>query len=133
MVPFSAAFRDKHNKEPIRTIYLDVFVEVIFIIGTRFPPRVSPSAPNLSSPVSLPCLPPSVSRSPAADIILSFRTTYVNKKGEVVADTKSIVMHYAKGWFLCDLLAALPFDVLYAANLYSRVSISIRGSRDAAA
>ena len=61
--------------------------------------------------------------SPLTDIILSFRTTYVNKKGEVVADTKSIVMHYARGWFVCDLLAALPFDVLYAANLYSRVSI----------
>ena len=59
------------------------------------------------------------------DIILSFRTTYVNKKGEVVADTKSIVMHYARGWFVCDLLAALPFDVLYAANLYSRVSKDI--------
>ena len=41
-----------------------------------------------------------------------------------MADTKSIVMHYVKGWFVCDLLAALPFDVLYAANLYSRVSIS---------
>lgn len=34
VVPFSATFRDKNNKEPIRTIYLDVFVEVIFIIGT---------------------------------------------------------------------------------------------------
>lgn len=33
VVPFSATFRDKQNKEPIRTIYLDVFVEVIFIIG----------------------------------------------------------------------------------------------------
>lgn len=41
-----------------------------------------------------------------------------------MADSKSIVMHYVKGWFVCDLLAALPFDVLYAANLYSRVSIS---------
>lgn len=86
LVPFSASFRDKQNKEPIRTISIDVFVEIIFII----------------------------------DIILSFRTTYVNKKGEVVTNTKSILTHYLKGWFICDLLAALPFDVLYAANLYSR-------------
>jgi ELK channel, putative len=56
------------------------------------------------------------------DIILNFRTTFVNKKGEVVTKSKSILMHYMRGWFLCDLIAALPFDVLYAVNLYTRVN-----------
>ncbi|XP_025832214.1 potassium voltage-gated channel subfamily H member 8-like [Agrilus planipennis] len=48
------------------------------------------------------------------DIILNFRTSYVNKKGEVVSDWKSISINYLRTWFLVDLLAALPFDLLYA-------------------
>ncbi|XP_050305107.1 potassium voltage-gated channel subfamily H member 8 isoform X2 [Anthonomus grandis grandis] len=48
------------------------------------------------------------------DIILNFRTTFVNKKGEVVSDWKSISTNYLKSWFVVDLLAALPFDLLYA-------------------
>ncbi|CAG9761104.1 unnamed protein product [Ceutorhynchus assimilis] len=48
------------------------------------------------------------------DIILNFRTTFVNKKGEVVSDWRSISINYLKTWFIVDLLAALPFDLLYA-------------------
>lgn len=44
----------------------------------------------------------------------------MNKKGEVVSKPKSITMHYVRGWFIVDLLAALPFDFLYVLNLYSR-------------
>ncbi|XP_059089572.1 potassium voltage-gated channel subfamily H member 8-like [Tigriopus californicus] len=51
------------------------------------------------------------------DILLNFRTTFVNKKGEVVSTSKSIAFHYMKGWFILDLIAALPFDVLYASEL----------------
>uniref|UniRef100_T1KB18 Cyclic nucleotide-binding domain-containing protein n=1 Tax=Tetranychus urticae TaxID=32264 RepID=T1KB18_TETUR len=58
------------------------------------------------------------------DILLNFRTTFVNKKGEVVTKSKSIVIHYIRGWFFCDLIAALPFDVLYAANLYTRNTLT---------
>ncbi|XP_015924116.1 voltage-gated delayed rectifier potassium channel KCNH8 isoform X2 [Parasteatoda tepidariorum] len=54
------------------------------------------------------------------DILLNFRTTYVNKEGKVVADPHSIAINYLRGWFVVDLLAALPFDLLYACNLYSR-------------
>ncbi|CAN8029332.1 unnamed protein product [Ixodes persulcatus] len=54
------------------------------------------------------------------DIGLNFRTTYVNKKGEVVAKPKSVALNYLRGWFIVDLLAALPFDLLNAAGLYSR-------------
>ncbi|XP_022254138.1 potassium voltage-gated channel subfamily H member 8-like [Limulus polyphemus] len=55
-----------------------------------------------------------------ADIAVNFRTTFVSRKGEVVAKPKSIAVHYVRSWFIVDLLAALPFDLLYAANLYSR-------------
>ncbi|KAL6261749.1 hypothetical protein P5V15_006838 [Pogonomyrmex californicus] len=53
------------------------------------------------------------------DIILNFRTTYVSRKGEVVSNSKSIAVNYVKGWFFVDLVAALPFDFLYASDVYS--------------
>ncbi|XP_045129017.1 potassium voltage-gated channel subfamily H member 8-like isoform X3 [Portunus trituberculatus] len=53
------------------------------------------------------------------DIILNFRTTFVNKKGEVVLSPIRIATHYFKGWFVLDLLAAIPFDLLLAADVYS--------------
>ncbi len=56
---------------------------------------------------------------PLTDIALHFRTTFVNRKGEVVSNPKVIALNYLKGWFLLDLLAALPFDLLYAANILS--------------
>lgn len=46
------------------------------------------------------------------DIVISFRTTYVNHEDEVVTHPKSIAVHYIKGWFLIDMVAALPFDLL---------------------
>ena len=52
-----------------------------------------------------------------ADIILNFRTAFVNKKGEVVQDTRRIAKQYLRGWFLLDFVAALPFDLLYASEL----------------
>lgn len=59
------------------------------------------------------------------DIILNFRTTYVSRKGEVVSNSMSIAVNYLKSWFVVDLLAALPFDLLYASNLYSGEVCSI--------
>lgn len=43
----------------------------------------------------------------------------MSRKGEVVSDSKAIALNYLKGWFVVDLLAALPFDHLYASDLYS--------------
>ncbi|KAF5890563.1 potassium voltage-gated channel subfamily H member 4-like, partial [Clarias magur] len=51
------------------------------------------------------------------DIILNFRTTYVSQSGQVVYDSRSICIHYAATWFFVDLVAALPFDLLYAFNV----------------
>lgn len=53
----------------------------------------------------------------SADIILNFRTTYVSQSGQVVYDTRSIYLHYCTTWFFVDLIAALPFDLLYAFNI----------------
>ncbi|VVC26501.1 Potassium channel, voltage-dependent, EAG/ELK/ERG,Ion transport domain [Cinara cedri] len=54
-----------------------------------------------------------------AHILFNFRTTFVNKKGEVVSDSKTIAFNYLKSWFVVDLFAALPFDLLYASDVYS--------------
>ncbi|XP_016519264.1 potassium voltage-gated channel subfamily H member 4 isoform X1 [Poecilia formosa] len=51
------------------------------------------------------------------DIILNFRTTYVSQSGQVVYESRSICIHYATTWFFVDLVAALPFDLLYAFNI----------------
>ncbi|KAJ7317941.1 hypothetical protein JRQ81_004103 [Phrynocephalus forsythii] len=54
------------------------------------------------------------------DIVLNFRTTFVSKSGQVVFDPCAIFLHYLTRWFVLDLLAALPFDLLYAfhVNVY---------------
>ncbi|XP_015848617.2 voltage-gated inwardly rectifying potassium channel KCNH3 [Peromyscus maniculatus bairdii] len=54
------------------------------------------------------------------DIVLNFRTTFVSKSGQVVFAPKSICLHYVTTWFLLDVIAALPFDLLHAfkVNVY---------------
>lgn len=46
--------------------------------------------------------------------MLNFRTTFVSKSGQVVFAPKSICLHYVTTWFLLDVIAALPFDLLHA-------------------
>ncbi|XP_073979824.1 voltage-gated inwardly rectifying potassium channel KCNH6-like isoform X3 [Rhodnius prolixus] len=46
------------------------------------------------------------------DILINFRTTYVNQNDEVVSHPGKIAVHYLRGWFLIDLVAAIPFDLL---------------------
>ncbi|CAL8274559.1 unnamed protein product [Lota lota] len=46
------------------------------------------------------------------DILINFRTTYVNRNDEVVSQPGRIAQHYFKGWFLIDIVAAIPFDLL---------------------
>ena len=46
------------------------------------------------------------------DIVINFRTTYVNTNDEVVSHPRRIAVHYSKGWFLIDVVAAIPFDLL---------------------
>ncbi|KAL4629687.1 potassium voltage-gated channel subfamily H member 8 [Arapaima gigas] len=48
------------------------------------------------------------------DIVFSFRTTYVSKSGQVIFEARLICIHYVTTWFIIDLVAALPFDLLYA-------------------
>uniref|UniRef100_A0A3B3WSL1 Voltage-gated delayed rectifier potassium channel KCNH4 n=1 Tax=Poecilia mexicana TaxID=48701 RepID=A0A3B3WSL1_9TELE len=51
------------------------------------------------------------------DIIFNFRTTFVSKSGQVIFDARQICFHYLTTWFIIDLVAALPFDLLYAVKV----------------
>lgn len=57
------------------------------------------------------------------DILINFRTTYVNANEEVVSHPAKIAIHYFKGWFLIDMVAAIPFDLL----IFGSGSDEVRG------
>lgn len=59
------------------------------------------------------------------DVILNFRTTFVNRKGEVVTRPKIICRHYLRGWFMVDACAAVPFDLLCGLNIYDRTILKV--------
>ena len=50
------------------------------------------------------------------DIVVHFRTTFVDPSGRIVYDQRKIAIHYLKSWFILDFLAALPFEALYFIN-----------------
>lgn len=52
-----------------------------------------------------------------SDIILNFRTTFVSTSGQIVVTPRQIALNYCRGWFLLDLLAAIPFDLLYVFDI----------------
>ena len=43
--------------------------------------------------------------------------------GEVVSNSKEIAIHYMKGWFVIDAIAAIPFDLLFFGSGTSDVSM----------
>ncbi|CAI2376015.1 unnamed protein product [Moneuplotes crassus] len=46
------------------------------------------------------------------DLIIGFRSTYVNEKtGKEIVDLRLIALQYFKGRFFIDLLASIPFDI----------------------
>lgn len=60
------------------------------------------------------------------DIIINFRTTFVNSNDEVVSHPGKIAVHYLKGWFIIDLVAAIPFDLLLVGSDTDEVSFIAR-------
>ena len=47
------------------------------------------------------------------DIFINFRTTYVDGNNEVISSPCRIAVHYIKTWFIIDMLAAIPFELLF--------------------
>lgn len=61
----------------------------------------------------------------ALDIVLNFRTGYINH-GTVVMDPKKIASNYLSTWFLIDLLGTLPFEhMISAQEVSSRKSLKL--------
>ena len=53
------------------------------------------------------------------DILINFRTTYISENDEVVSAPSKIAVHYFRGWFIIDLVAAIPFDLLlFGSGMY---------------
>ena len=44
------------------------------------------------------------------DIIIAFRTVYVDDKGRDILDAKTMAKNYIKSTFIIDFLATVPFD-----------------------
>lgn len=57
------------------------------------------------------------------DILINFRTTFVNGQDEVVSHPGRIAVHYLSGWFLIDLVAAIPFDLLLVGSDTDEVNV----------
>ncbi|EAT47290.1 AAEL001578-PA, partial [Aedes aegypti] len=60
------------------------------------------------------------------DILINFRTTFVNGQDEVVSHPGRIAVHYLSGWFLIDLVAAIPFDLLLVGSDTDEVNNFLR-------
>ena len=56
------------------------------------------------------------------DVIMNFRTTYMNKDGELVYDSKMITYNYLKSWFIVDVTAAFPYGLINLAYKEQAVS-----------
>lgn len=89
VTPYVAAFllseeQDSHKHHSVQSRYTDPLTIIDLIVDIMF----------------------------IIDILINFRTTYVNKNDEVVSHPGKIAVHYFKGWFLIDVVAAIPFDVL---------------------
>jgi hypothetical protein len=49
-----------------------------------------------------------------SDVLLNFRTGYVDDNGEEVLDPKECALHYAKTWFCLDFVSCLPFFLQFS-------------------
>lgn len=49
-----------------------------------------------------------------ADMIIVFRTSFINQEGEEVVSALEIAKNYMKGRFTFDFLSVVPFDKLFA-------------------
>lgn len=115
-VPYSVSFMPyDHAVTSARyTVISDVVVEMLFILGECGERVGFVSLLTACLFVTSKAIP---SPFAFADIILNFRTTYVSKSGQVEYEPRSICIHYSTTWFIVDLVAIMPFDLLYAFNI----------------
>ena len=49
------------------------------------------------------------------DLFLSFNTGYITHANKLILDRRLIAMNYVRGWFVVDLAASVPFDLIIQA------------------
>lgn len=64
----------------------------------------------------------------SADIIVTFFTT-ITVDGQEITSKKIIALKYLRSWFIVDLIAAIPFDYIYAEGWLSEASNAARSLR----
>ena len=47
-----------------------------------------------------------------ADILFSFRTTYIDSHGQIVYQSKRIITYYVQSWLIVDVISALPLELI---------------------
>lgn len=47
------------------------------------------------------------------DMIVNFNCAFYDINYEIIETRKEIALNYLKGWFLIDLLAIIPFDLIF--------------------
>ena len=57
------------------------------------------------------------------DILISFRTTYIDEFGEEDSRTYYMAKEYIKGSFFIDILATFPFDLVIDTSAASAKTI----------
>lgn len=48
------------------------------------------------------------------DMIVIFNSAFYNKDMDIIDDRKEITKSYLSGWFTFDLLAIIPFDLIFS-------------------
>lgn len=48
------------------------------------------------------------------DILLNFRTAFVDEMGDVVTGYRPVASNYLQSWFLIDFVSVFPLDIIVA-------------------
>jgi len=62
----------------------------------------------------------------AADIYLTFRTTFFDQENELVLDKKVISRTYLKSWFPVELIATIPFELFGLCEKKPRLVVPVK-------
>ena len=46
------------------------------------------------------------------DMLVNFRTAYIDNKRHTIFDQKKVALHYGKGWFILDFIGTFPFEIV---------------------
>lgn len=55
------------------------------------------------------------------DIIIIFNSAFYNEESDIIEDRGVIFVNYISGWFLIDILAIIPFDVLLNSTSFNEL------------